>query len=300
MTNYPLINILLPAVVISSTIFSSLTLPFVFNKSKPIEVGIKPFFSLELKPIFHEDHKDLAIPYLGSAILVSVLSGLLTVEVGRQWQKYQASVREKKRQLLQDIKSLNQGESEPEDQPDVPEYQPDVSAIALTQTDDWVRYRGLTPPNTQSFAVQQPHGVVDSNNVIEFKRNRVAKTRGMAVNANQLKFYPESQNNNSVQLGASPVPALALLQDLELSSSHIIKSRQDYQICWINVPHLSRRLLAINVDGQYYSFLRLEKTQEQLISILSKVADHMDKIVITHIDKGYVIWNWEPEVLSNN
>ncbi|NEO20766.1 MULTISPECIES: TetR family transcriptional regulator [unclassified Moorena] len=293
MTNYPLINILLPAVVISSTIFSSLTLPFVFNKSKPIEVGVKPFFSLEVQPIFHEDHKDLAIPYLGVAILVSVLAGLGTVEVGRQWQKYQASVREKKRQLLQEIESLNQGESEPE-------YQPDVSAIALTQKDDLLRYRGLTPPNTQSFAVQQPHGVVDSNNVIEFKRNRIAQTTGMAVNVNQLKFYPESQNNNSVQLRSSPVPALALLQDLELSSSHIIKSRQDYQICWINVPHLSRRLLAINVDGQYYSFLRLEKTQEQLIAILSKVADQLDKIVITHIDKGYVIWNWEPEVLSNN
>ena len=99
MTNYPLINILLPAVVISSTIFSSLTLPFVFNKSKPIEVGVKPFFSLEVKPIFHEDHKDLAIPYLGVAILASVLAGLGTVEVGRQWQKYQASVREKNRQI---------------------------------------------------------------------------------------------------------------------------------------------------------------------------------------------------------
>ncbi|NEN98408.1 MAG: TetR family transcriptional regulator [Moorea sp. SIO3I7] len=293
MTNYPLINILLPAVVISSTIFSSLTLPFVFNKSKPIVVEVKPFLNVELKPIFHEDHKDLAIPYLGVAILGSVLAGLGTVEVGRKWQKYQASVREKNRQRLQDIESLNQGESEPE-------YQPDVSTIALTQRDDLLRYRGLTPPNTQSFAVQQPHGVVDSNNVIEFKRNRVAQTKGMAINANQLKFYPESQNNNSVQLRSSPVPALALLQDLELSSSHIIKSRQDYQICWIKVPHLSRRLLAINVDGQYYSFLRLEKTQEQLIAILSKVADQLDKIVITHIDKGYVIWNWEPEVLSNN
>ncbi|NEO78497.1 TetR family transcriptional regulator [Moorena sp. SIO4G3] len=300
MTNYPLINILLPAVVISSTIFSSLTLPFVFNKSKPIVVEVKPFLNVELKPIFHEDHKDLAIPYLGVAILASVLAGLGTVEVGRQWQKYQASVREKNRQRLQEIESLNQAESEPEEQLDVPEYQPDVSAIALTQRDDLLRYRGLTPPNTLSFAVQQPHGVVDSNNVIEFKRNRVAQTKGMAINANQLKFYPESQNNNSVQLRSSSVPALALLQDLELSSSHIIKSRQDYQICWIKVPHLSRRLLAINVDGQYYSFLRLEKTQEQLIAILSKVADQLDKIVITHIDKGYVIWNWEPEVLSNN
>ncbi|HEY9743396.1 MAG TPA: TetR family transcriptional regulator, partial [Coleofasciculaceae cyanobacterium] len=91
MTSYSLSNILLPAVFISSAVFSTLTVPFALIKSEPVAVEVPPFFSGEIQPIFNGEHKDVAIPYIGFAIVVSVGAGIATVEVSRRWQAYRES-----------------------------------------------------------------------------------------------------------------------------------------------------------------------------------------------------------------
>jgi hypothetical protein len=64
------------------------------------------------------------------------------------------------------------------------------------------------------------------------------------------------------------------------------------------VPHLERRLFAILVNGQYYSFFRAERTREKVLEIIAKIGDRVEKTVITKTEKGYVIWALEPEVSS--
>ena len=98
MTSVPLSNILLPAVFISSAVFSTLTIPFALIKSEPVVVEL-PFYSGEIQPIFNGEHKDVAIPYVGFAIVVSVGAGIASVEVNRRWQAYRESAETQK--LLQ-------------------------------------------------------------------------------------------------------------------------------------------------------------------------------------------------------
>jgi len=79
-------NVVFPAVLLSCSIFSTLTLPFVLSDPNPVDVKLPPFFEGEIQPIFTGDNKTFTIRYIGAAIVISVGTGLLTVEVLRRMQ----------------------------------------------------------------------------------------------------------------------------------------------------------------------------------------------------------------------
>lgn len=83
MSSFPLRTVILPAVLISSAVFSTLTLPFVLLK-EPIAIDIPPLLSGgRIEPMFDAENKDVAIRYVGIAILLSVGAGIGTVELLR-------------------------------------------------------------------------------------------------------------------------------------------------------------------------------------------------------------------------
>lgn len=79
-------NIVFPAVLLSCSIFSALTLPFVLSDPNPLTVKLPPFFEGEVEPIFNSENKTITIRYIGAAIVLSVGAGLVTVEVLRRVQ----------------------------------------------------------------------------------------------------------------------------------------------------------------------------------------------------------------------
>ncbi|MBD2071465.1 hypothetical protein H6F93_28785 [Leptolyngbya sp. FACHB-671] len=83
MSSFPLRTVILPAVLVSSAVFSTLTLPFVLLK-EPITIDIPPLLSGgRIEPMFDAENKDVAIRYVGIAILFSVGAGIGTVELLR-------------------------------------------------------------------------------------------------------------------------------------------------------------------------------------------------------------------------
>jgi hypothetical protein len=83
MSSFPLRTVILPAVLVSSAVFSTLTLPFVLLK-EPIAIDIPPLLSGgRIEPMFDAENKDVAIRYVGIAILLSVGAGIGTVELLR-------------------------------------------------------------------------------------------------------------------------------------------------------------------------------------------------------------------------
>lgn len=79
-------NIVFPAVLLSCSIFSALTLPFVLSDPNPLTVKLPPFFEGEVESIFRSENKTLTIRYIGAAIVLSVGAGLVTIEVLRRVQ----------------------------------------------------------------------------------------------------------------------------------------------------------------------------------------------------------------------
>jgi hypothetical protein len=299
MTSVPLSNILLPAVFISSAVFSTLTIPFALIKSEPVVVEL-PFYSGEIQPIFNGEHKDVAIPYVGFAIVVSVGAGIASVEVNRRWQAYRESAETQK--LLQ---NRQQDSKEKESQPEallMPEYRPEASVIDLSALDEVIRSQSITAPDAVTEAldisIETPEQIVDPTHLGLPQLTIPDQTTVTAADLEKLNLSQAEHENNSVQLGASRFSSQSAAQNVDLAESKILESRKQYQTCRINVPHLKQRLFAILVDDQYYSFFRAEKTKEKVLETMDKLSHRVQKTVITKTEKGYVIWAWEPEVSS--
>lgn len=305
MSSYSLSNVLLPAVFVSSAVFSTLTVPFALIKSEPISIEIPPIYSGEIQPIFDGEHKDVAIPYVGFAIVVSVGAGIACVEVHRRWHAARASEEEDESQQTALGQEMSQAAL------DLPEYRPEVSAIEFSLKDEDFNHQTLTTPNAITEAVDiaieesehafdaanlgfPPRTFPDLSPASAFDPPKIA----IATLSDKLNLSQTPQETQSVQLEKEQVGSFSRVQAQDLALSKVLESRTLYQTCRIKVPHLERRLFAILVEGQYYSFSRAEETKEHILEIMARLGDKLEKTVITKTEKGYVIWDLEPEVSS--
>jgi hypothetical protein len=90
--------------------------------------------------------------------------------------------------------------------------------------------------------------------------------------------------------------AINALSDSEISDVHPgLKLSQPEQICRIKVPQKQQSLLAILLDGQYYSFTRSEREPEVALQLLAQQSQKGNDVVITYTCDRYVIWRWQPK-----
>src|SRR6476646_4252118 len=99
MPGSPLKSFLLPAILLSSTVFSSLTLPLVVLGSQPLDIRIQQ------EPVFSGQLKDVAAPYLGFAAALSMGVGIASIAVTgwRQSSRKSAQVEEQLSSLKGDL-----------------------------------------------------------------------------------------------------------------------------------------------------------------------------------------------------
>ncbi len=70
----------------------------------------------------------------------------------------------------------------------------------------------------------------------------------------------------------------------------ILESRTQYQPCHIRVPDLDDRIVAIRVDGKYFSLMKLVKERQQALEIANRLANKGEETIITATVKGDAIW----------
>lgn len=301
MSNSALSNVLLPAVFVSGVIFSALTVPLALIKSEPVVVELPSLGSMdippvEIPPIFDGDHKEVAIPYIGFAIVISVGGGMATVEVYRRWQQWQESAITEKEQESSNQKpqELN-SETQPEGL-EQPEYRPEVSAIDLSPNEvfnspsltiskvdekiegeeQWINSE-VTIPDTSVSAEPNLPSVEENPNLLQFDPYREMADVSFSD-------FNHSESDQSHQPEAETVASHPSAQIT------ILTSRSEYQTCRIELPHLKRRLLTIQVNGEYYSFLRMEPTQQQILEVLARLGARLPETLVTKTEKSYVIW----------
>lgn len=300
MTSYSLSNVLLPAVFISSAVFSTLTVPLALIKSEPVAVEVPPFFSGEIQPIFNGEHKEVAIPYVGFAIVVSVGAGIASVEVIRRWQTYRESL--ETQEQLPNLQQNSKGKEAQQETLKRPEYRPEASAIDLSMKTEGFSSQSLTVPNAMTEAtlidVEDIEQIVDATQLGLPQPTVLHQTTERVSDSEKLNLSSSLHGNDLVQLEADEAGSQEAVQDLDLAFSQILESQHLYQTCRIKVPHLKQRLLAILFDGQYYSFLRAEETREKVLEIIAKLDPRVQKTVITKTEKGYMVWVLEPKVSS--
>lgn len=289
MTSYSLSSILLPAVFVSSAVFSCLTIPFALIKTEPVSVELPPFFSGEIQPIFNGEHKDVAIPYIGFAIVTSVGAGIATVEINRRWHAYRES-------LLIQAETVESQSVENQEIIDLPEYRPEISAIDFSGKEDnfWNEELSISSSfNEQPITTETNQDDIDPTKLVISSQDFAP-----ASIAEHFNLSLDQSKNSTDLLPLANKSTNETFQNHNSNSTKILDSRQEYQTCRIKVPRLKQSLLAIIVNGEYYSFLRTEPSYERTLEIISKLSHKIENMVITNTEKGYAIWNLEPEILT--
>jgi hypothetical protein len=75
----------------------------------------------------------------------------------------------------------------------------------------------------------------------------------------------------------------------------LIVDRESYQACSIWVPDLDKPLNAIQFQGHYYSLQKTCQSQEEALTVGSRLANTGDAAVVLQGVYGYSVWVLETE-----
>lgn len=264
---FPLKNVVLPAVLVASSVFSALTFPFtVMNANRPLMVELPmlsnplliempPFVKGEGQPFLKSDNRDLTIRYIGGSLVMSVGAGLVTVELLR---RLHAS-RRLKPSMANSLQLISS------------------SDLAMQEADssDW-------------FAEAAAFNM-DAFNGVEMMPSSPAPVALQLVGGTATGVATEAVATEAIATEAITTDTVELLP------CPWITNEQSYEICRVRVPNRSQRLFAILWQGEFYSYFKTLETEEQALEVVKKLSRRDNRAVVTPTDRGYEVWLWQPE-----
>lgn len=92
-------------------------------------------------------------------------------------------------------------------------------------------------------------------------------------------------------------PSQASKQVTDAPLCKILESRSEYQACHISLADSDQRLAAVLVDGNYYGLLKVVTTQQQALTLATRLQRKDVGAVITKAVQGYAVWFLEPNAV---
>ncbi|MEB3181192.1 MAG: hypothetical protein VKL59_19480 [Nostocaceae cyanobacterium] len=267
---FPFSSVIAPALFLSSVIFTTLTLPVALLRNEPLTIDL-PFFRAEIQPVFEGNNNEQAIRYIGSVVVISTAVGLFKVDASRRLYLARQAQAEKDLKEAEAENMPQQPLEEVESEMTVPPkgLEEELSTSANFDFEALVQAFETIPDSGLSLPTEAP----ESQNL---ELSPVADTVDLA--AIELgDFFPEYQ----------------ILDGDELAKKILDPSQ--YTQCRVKIPRFQQRLLAVAVNGEYYTFLRAEKTIDKVLETIAKLEQKANQIVITKTEKNYAIWLLEPE-----
>ncbi|NJO78470.1 MAG: hypothetical protein HC827_08045 [Cyanobacteria bacterium RM1_2_2] len=236
-------NAVFPVILVASTVFSILSLPFFLYRLQP--EATSPSLQQDFQPILESQNRDVTIRYIGAALVLSVITGIGTVELQRRRQPRPALANQ-------------------------PSVKPDQNLVGwfLAQTPELL----------------SPEPFIDS--ALE-EQDELAET--MTASAAEVGLWVgDSEYAEDIQGDFAPSQPAGLMTELD-------ELNQDYSTCRIWVQPLQRRLFAIQVEEQFYSFFRLLPSKEAARQTALQLSESLHHTVITPVEQEFAVWIWQPE-----
>jgi hypothetical protein len=271
MQKFPFSSVIAPALFISSVIFTTLTLPVALLRSEPLVIDL-PFFRAEIQPVFDGNNNEQAIRYIGSVVVISTSVGLFNVEMNRR--RYLA----REAQAEKDLKEI---EAESMAQETLLEIQPEIAVTENNQSEEL--------PSSANLDFEQ---LVQAFETVPATGMSSSTAQQAELQSLELTAVNDSEDLAAIELGDF-FPEYSLSEWDELSQKILEPSQ--YQQCRVKIPGFQQRLLAITINGQYYTFLRGEKTIDKVLETIARLEDKHHQIVVTKTEKNYAIWLLEPQ-----
>jgi len=260
-------NVILPAVLMSSAVFSALTLPLVLFEPEPVSAPISDLAPIDepspvfqgfqpILDIFESGNKGLAIRYIGFSIVASVGAGIVTAELMRQTARRFVFLSDRLSSLPMDDEADTT----------LPEW---TAALTLDSIEQEVPIPAHLP--AQELV-----------------------TVGSAAGRMGSGFEEPSKT------GFNASTMMALINTLpiaEPTSVPILDDETAYQTCRINVPHAEKRLFAVLFQDNYYRLVRARKTCSSALAIAERLNQQGDSVIITQDHETYTVWVLEPQAI---
>lgn len=288
MSGSPFKTVVLPAVLISTTVFSALTLSFVSRRSEAVTLKLQAADSEEVQASSVYESKDFAIRYVGLTIILSVGSGVLTVEGLRRFYTLRESMQIKRQRSRLEKRLQVQ---EPQSQP--------AALVAVGQDiavvdplSDSTTHPEIVP--AQAFDDYAISTAFEDAHLDDYQSDLMAPLSDWSALS---EFDRVAAQQDALALSAGSNGASHSLNTIK--TPQILESREQYQTGRIHIPHLQQPQFAILVDGQYYSFVKTTNSRSTALRVATTIAQRGEQSIITRTHNGYAVWNWEPEAFPD-
>lgn len=128
---------------------------------------------------------------------------------------------------------------------------------------------------------------------------QIAPKAAAASPPNAANHPPQHSSPNSPQnsfLNSLPsAPLEEAATEAPIAPYRILVSPEQYKFCNIRVPDLDKRLMAICVDGLFYSLFKTLEDVQQAVQIVKKLNYRGNETIITKNARGYSLWVLEPD-----
>ncbi|HEY9643920.1 MAG TPA: hypothetical protein V6C57_25745 [Coleofasciculaceae cyanobacterium] len=318
MSQFRIRNVILPAVLVSSGVFSILTLPFVLNKAEPMGLSLPDLLEDSPQPIFDRDNRSTAIRYVGGAIVVSVGAGIATIEILRRLHPANRLSKPQKDSLNSQIRQLEaEGTSNPSQLSE--NVETTISGFLAEEKNaalEWSEAKALASERAAGGFNSQ-----DSNPASLFRQLEPGQDFQLApelqpiathsIHLKGLGFQPDHLSDQQLRAALSNAQSELNTQNErdfqdELSNfdwaapapTASEQPTQPYETYRIRVPHRQHTLFGILLNGQYYSLVRTHKSREKILQIAENLRQRGEEVVITPIEERYAVWLLQPEAYS--
>jgi hypothetical protein len=262
MNSYRVQSAILPAILASSAVFSLLTFPFFSYRSQSVAEN-NSSLSRQLEPILTSENRDLTIRYIGGSMVLSVATGLATVELWRR----------RRRQVSQ--KSLQQ---------------PTTSNLETTLEPFDADVCDLNPNLTPNF--QLLNYQVDDQDLGELVRMQKAFEPELTYAAE--RYSPVQYASEAASAFTSTVSTSTVVEPVTQPKGQVTELFEAYPTCRIRVKPLARHQFAIRVDEEFYGFFRLLPTRDAAVETAQQLSARQHLVVITPVEEQYAVWVWQP------
>jgi hypothetical protein len=319
MSRFRMRNVILPAILVSSGVFSILTLPIVLKKAGPLWREPQLLMDEPAPTFFERDNKNAIIRYVGGAIVVSVGAGIATIEILRRLHPSNRLSKDQKDSLNSKIRQL---EAEGASDPALLSESVENSIYDLLSEEfsaaHWSESQAIVLSNKNSFDTEKKENSIALDHPLQSPEQ--SSFDAQASNPTYRNGHDGSRSANTAFAIDSASDAVAELSPLEraLSFADPSASMLDWpevsadqaapeatsgidsppgqlETYRIKVPHRQDSLFAILVEGQYYSLVRTHPSKERILEVAAKLRQQGDEVLITTVEQRYAVWVLQPE-----
>lgn len=289
MTASPFSKIIFPAILTSSTVFASLTLPLTALESNKVANSLPVSLKERVSLLLSHDQEKLSIRYIGFSILASVATGVGVAELMR----IQQARRQRKDdlvQLLEDADSSNlSNEADWRSGEAVNFSKTSADVFTVSKPVNWLSDLEETTtsawPTSENPKQEQPELAAFT---------ALSASLSLSKPTQSHESLPSKASSYSVEMLTLPTqlhPNSRKTQGLDLTTLDEVSQHT----CRIKVRGSQERLLALQLEEKYYSFFRVRASLEQALTVVSNAEKRGETALVTPHARGYAVWIYQPE-----